>query len=211
MNQTLCFGTDGGCLDSFYLFKELYPDQKISFLSNDHERGITLYDSYIQGPFEEIFKIKEECNFIYQCGSVLNHKSRDSWFMKAVDNGFRPISLISKFSYVHSSAEIGSGSIIYPGVKIMPNVKIGINTIILPNSVINHDAIIDDFSIINSSCVINGSVSIGKKCYLGSNTSIKEKVKIPDEITVGMNSMILSNIAQKGIYFGSPVKKKFRG
>lgn len=210
MNQTLCFGTDGGCLDSFYLFKELYPDQKISFLSNNHKIGEILHDSFIQGPFEEIFKIKDEYNFIYQCGSVINHKSRDSWFMNALNNGFRPISLISSFSYVHATAEIGLGSIIYPGVKIMPNVKIGINTIILPNSVINHDARIDDFSIINSSCVINGSVSIGKKCYLGSNTSIKEKVKISDEITVGMNTLVLSDINQKGIYFGSPAKKRFR-
>mgnify|MGYP001218132874 CR=1 FL=1 len=208
MNKTYCFGTDGGCLDSFYLFKELFPKKEIFFLSNSHHKDEKLFGTHVKGPFEYVEKITNNSNFIYQCGSVSNHKQRDFWFNKAIDYGLIPLSLISKFAYIHPTAQIGEGSIIYPGVKIMTNVKIGKNTIILPNAVVNHDSVIGDFSIINSSCVINGSVSIGKKFFLGSSSSIREKTNISKKVTIGMNSMILNNITSEGTYIGIPAKRK---
>ena len=152
MNKTYCFGADGGCLDSFYLFKELFPEKEIYFLTNNHKKDEQLHGASVFGSFEQIERINEKAYFIYQCGSVINHTERDLWFNKALDCGLTPLTLISSYAYIHSTAQIGEGSIVYPGVRIMANVKIGMNTIILPNTVINHDAEVGDFSIINSFC-----------------------------------------------------------
>ena len=179
MNKVLCFGTDGGCLDAFYLNKELNPKDEIFFLSDFLNKGELVNNSEVIGSFDLINNLNgHNYDFIYQCGSIKNHKNRDVWFEKAISLGFEPKTLISNHSYVNPSAIIGSGSIIYPGVRIMRNVVIGKNSIILPNTVINHDVIIGDYTIINSSSVINGNIHIGKKCYIGSNSSFKEKISV---------------------------------
>lgn len=208
MNKVFCFGMSGGCLDAFYLYKEIYKNtREVFFLSNQHSVGDVLFDHIVSGPFEFINNSKiKGTEFIYQCGSSDNHISRNVWFDKAIMNGMRPITLISSLAYVHESVSVGEGTIIYPGAKIMANVNIGKNCIILPNAVISHDSIIGDFTIINSSCVINGNVKIGKNCYIGSSTSVKENVRILSKSTIGMCSLILDSIDKKGLYFGSPAK-----
>lgn len=206
---TLFFGTTGGCLDAFYLFKELYPDDDdIAFLSDSHRVNDKVCGVKIVGGFNDIKNSQfKNSNFVFQCGSVNNHIDRNFWFELAIRNGMKPVKLVSKFAYVHETAIVGIGSIIYPGVKIMANVKIGSNCIVLPNTVINHDSLIEDYSIINSSCVINGNVNIGSKSYIGSMSSIKEKINITPKTTIGMSSSVLSDIKEPGIYFGSPAKK----
>ena len=208
MNKLYFFGTTGGCLDAFYLYKETVDESNdLYFLSNEHDLGQKLYGLNIAGPFEMIEKNQmNKSLFVYQCGSSKNHKSRHIWFEKALKSGMIPKTLISDASYIHQTASIGEGCIIYPGVKIMANVKIGTNCIILPNTVINHDSVINDFCILNSSCVINGNVYIGRNTYIGSQTCIKEKISISTNVTVGMGSNVLKKIDSEGIYFGSPAK-----
>lgn len=208
MNKVFCFGTSGGCLDAFYLYKEIYEDtHTILFLSNQHSCGDLLFDHIVHGPFESIYSpMVKNTHFVYQCGSSNNHISRNVWFEKAIVNGMIPLTLISPDAYVHKTALVGEGTIIYPGAKVMANTIIGKNCVILPNSVINHDTNIGDYSIINSSCVINGNVKIGKNCYIGSSTSIKENVEILSKTTIGMCSLILNSIKKRGLYYGTPAK-----
>tara|TARA_E500000178_G_C16951481_1_gene721496 strand:- start:675 stop:1313 length:639 start_codon:yes stop_codon:yes gene_type:complete len=207
MNKILCFGTNGGCLDSYYLCKEIYPNDEISFLSDVEKTGDFINDSMVVGGFSDIKNFQNlDYYFIFQCGNVLNHKKRDLWFNNSLRIGLKPKTLISEKAYINKSAKVGEGSIIYPGVKIMRDVIIGTNTIVLPNTVINHDVHIGSFSIINSGCVINGNTKIGKKCYVGAGSIFKEKLKIKDKSTIGMGSLVLEDIDKEGLYFGSPAK-----
>ena len=117
-----------------------------------------------------------------------------------------PTTLISSQAYVHKTASIGRGSIIYPGVKIMTNVEIGENCIILPNTVVNHNVRVGDYSIINSACVLNGGVELGHNCYVGSGSSFKENSRVMANTTIGMCSLVLNTLEITGLYFGSPAK-----
>lgn len=208
MSKVYFFGTSGGCLDAFYLNREIHGNSiENFFLSDEHNDGEKIHGQHVAGPFDFINTLSEiGCEFVYQCGSVNNHKTRDIWFKKAVSIGMIPRTLISKIAYIHPTALIGKGSIIYPGVKIMTNVSIGENCIVLPNTVINHDSHIGNYCIINTACVINGNVSVGDKSYIGSSTSIKEKLEIHNKVTIGMDSMILNSINKEGLYYGSPAK-----
>lgn len=204
------FGFDGGCKDAYYLAQENLniKNRQNNIIFSDKNFSNKGYGKHLGG-FSNIEKVNlRGYKFIYQCGNVQNHSKRDKWYLKIKKNGLIPQSIISSESYVHNTSKIGKGSIIYPGVCIMRNVEIGENVIILPNTVINHDSIIGDFSIINSGCVINGDVEIGTLNYIGSGTNIRERCKIGDLITIGMGSLIISNLLEKGIYYGSPAKRK---
>jgi UDP-3-O-[3-hydroxymyristoyl] glucosamine N-acyltransferase len=42
---------------------------------------------------------------------------------------------------------------------------------------------------------------------MGTNSSVREKVNICDNVTIGLNGGVVKNINEKGVYVGLPVKK----
>ena len=204
------FGSNGGCKDAIYLAQEGldYKNLNKYYLLSDVPVSNKLNLEHIGG-FNQIYnKTLSGFSFVYQCGNVHNHTKRNIWYSEIKKNGLLPYTVISSKAYVHSSAIIGKGCLIYPGVCIMGNVHIGENVILLPNTVISHDCNINDFTIINSNCVINGNVEIKKLCYLGAGTIVKENCKINKRITIGMGSLLTSNLSDEGLYYGRPAKKK---
>jgi UDP-3-O-[3-hydroxymyristoyl] glucosamine N-acyltransferase len=55
--------------------------------------------------------------------------------------------------------------------------------------------------------IISGNCKIGDSVYLGSNSSVREKTKITDDIIVGLNSGVVKNITESGTYVGVPAKR----
>ena len=45
------------------------------------------------------------------------------------------------------------------------------------------------------------------KVYLGSCSNVKEKINIHDNILVGMNAAVVTNLIEENIYIGVPAKK----
>jgi UDP-3-O-[3-hydroxymyristoyl] glucosamine N-acyltransferase len=43
---------------------------------------------------------------------------------------------------------------------------------------------------------------------LGTNSSIKEKLFINDDVVIGLNSGVVNNITKPGVYVGTPAKLK---
>lgn len=118
------------------------------------------------------------------------------------------------FSFVHHSAilldsniEIGEGSIICAGSILTTNIKIGKHCHLNIQTTIGHDTIIGDFFTTAPGSKISGNCIIGNNVYIGTNASIKEKIKICDDVTIGLNSGVVKDITESGIYVGTPVKK----
>jgi sugar O-acyltransferase (sialic acid O-acetyltransferase NeuD family) len=202
------FGADGGCLDAYYLAIECHEKKirKRIILSDSAENDYP-DNSVHYGGFETIEDGNlSGTNFIYQCGNVKNHRTRNIWYEKACKNGLNPLSCISNDSYIHPTTMIGAGVLIYPGVRVMRNVEIKDNVIVLPNTVINHDSKIGSYTILNSGVIINGNVDIGKNCFIGAGTQVRECVCIVDKVTIGMGSLVLSSVNKIGIYYGRPVR-----
>ena len=54
--------------------------------------------------------------------------------------------------------------------------------------------------------IISGNVNIGNKVYLGTNSSIKEELYVGDDITIGLNSGVVTSLLIPGVYVGTPSK-----
>jgi acetyltransferase EpsM len=50
--------------------------------------------------------------------------------------------------------------------------------------------------------IVSGDVKIGDRVYLGTNSSIKEKLTIIDDVTIGLNTGIVKSIDRSGTYVG---------
>ena len=55
--------------------------------------------------------------------------------------------------------------------------------------------------------VVSGNVTLGNKVYLGTNSSIKEKITICDDVIIGLNTGVVKDIKDSGTYVGYPIKK----
>lgn len=205
MDKVIFFGGDGGCLDAYFLACELFDINEKVVLS-DAKLNLPS-GSVLGGGFSDCTNF-EGCHFVFQCGSVENHRQRHVWFEFAHEKSLVPLTCISSHAYVHPTAEIGRGSIVYPGARILANVRLGENVIVLPNVVINHDCKIGSFSIINSNSILNGGVKFGRNLYCGSGANIREKCTIEEYSTLGMGSLVLKDIKETGLYYGSPAKRR---
>lgn len=118
------------------------------------------------------------------------------------------------FTFKHPSSQIigndviiGKGSIICAGVIITTNVVIGEHTHLNLQTTVGHDCRISNYFTTAPGAKISGNCNIGKYVYLGTNSSIKEKIDICDNTIIGLNSGVVKNINESGVYVGTPSKK----
>jgi len=118
------------------------------------------------------------------------------------------------FIHIHESViimdknvEIGEGSIICAGSIITTNVKIGKHAHLNLQTTVGHDTVIGDFFTAAPGVKISGNCIIGNCVYFGTNSSVREKIKICDNVTIGLNGGAVKDVTEEGVYAGVPVKK----
>lgn len=115
---------------------------------------------------------------------------------------------ISKYARIlGNDVFLGKSTIICAGSILTTNIKIGDFSQINLNTTIGHDCCIDNYFTTAPGVNISGNCIIGKNVYIGTNSSVKEKVKICDNVIIGMQSGVIKNIDEYGTYAGSPVQK----
>lgn len=72
---------------------------------------------------------------------------------------------------------------------------------------IAHNCHIGQSSMITACVEISGSVYIGKNAYIGPNSSIINKIKIEDYVTIGIGSLVNKDIPSNQTVAGSPAKE----
>ena len=117
------------------------------------------------------------------------------------------------FSFIHPTSllmdkniKIGDGCFIGAYSILTCNISIGEHSILNRMVQIGHDCVIGDFFSAMPGSVVSGNVKIGEKVYLGSNSTIREKLEICDDVIIGLSSSVVKNIKLSGTYVGCPSK-----
>lgn len=118
------------------------------------------------------------------------------------------------FTHIHPSVQIhgddvtiGEGSIICAGSILTTNIKIGKHAHVNLLTTIGHDCEIGDYFTSAPGVQISGNEKIGNRVYFGTRSCIKQKLKVCDDVIVGMNAGVLKDIKEPGTYVGTPAKK----
>lgn len=119
------------------------------------------------------------------------------------------------FTFIHPTAiilgddvYIGDGSIICAGVIITTNISIGKHSQLNLQTTIGHDCRIGDYFTTAPGAKISGNCTIGDFVYFGTNSSVKEKINICNNVTIGLGAGVTKNIIDSGVYIGCPANKK---
>ncbi len=118
------------------------------------------------------------------------------------------------FTFIHPTAlimsddiEIGEGSFIGAYSILTSNIKLGKHSLLNRGCQIGHDTVCGDFLSMMPGSIISGNCKLGNRVYLGTNSSIREKITICNDVTIGLNTGVVKDINEKGVYVGSPAKK----
>lgn len=110
------------------------------------------------------------------------------------------------FSFVHPTAiisedlQIGEGSFVGAYSIITTNVTIGDHCIFNRGCQVGHDSKIGNYFSGMPGSIISGNVEIGHRVYLGTNSSIREKISVCNDVIIGLNCGIYLDINSPGKY-----------
>ena len=132
------------------------------------------------------------------------------------DNIINRLPLQTKyFTFIHPTAlilsdtvHIGEGSFIGAYSILTTNIEIGKHSILNRSCHIGHDTVAGDFLTMMPGAVLSGNCKLGHKVYLGTNSAVREKLTICNEVVVGLNAGVVSHITKSGTYVGVPAIKK---
>jgi sugar O-acyltransferase (sialic acid O-acetyltransferase NeuD family) len=102
---------------------------------------------------------------------------------------------------------IGKGVVICAGAILTTHINLGDFGQINLNSTIGHDCDIGNFFTTAPGVHVSGNTNIGNLNYYGTNTALRNNINITDNVTIGMNSNVIKDINESGIYVGNPLKK----
>lgn len=118
------------------------------------------------------------------------------------------------FTHVHPSVSIlgsdvfiGEGSIVCAGSVLTTNIVIGKHAHLNLMTTIGHDSVIGDYFTTAPGAKISGNVKIGNRTYFGTNSCVKQKIKIGDDIIVGLNCGVTKDLVDPGVYIGTPATR----
>lgn len=101
-----------------------------------------------------------------------------------------------------STTLLMEGVIICAGAILTHDIIVGEHTHINISTTIGHNSRIGRYNTISPAVNISGNVTTGSYVYLGTNSSIREKVTITANTTIGMGSVVISDVVQAGTYVG---------
>jgi sugar O-acyltransferase (sialic acid O-acetyltransferase NeuD family) len=119
----------------------------------------------------------------------------------------RYTSIIHPSAVISKWVEIGEGSIITAGVILTCNIKIGKHAHLNLHTTVGHDCQIGDFFTAAPAVNISGNCTMGDCVYWGTNSSVRQGIKICDDVTIGMGGVVVKDIDNRGVYIGNPVRK----
>jgi sugar O-acyltransferase (sialic acid O-acetyltransferase NeuD family) len=138
--------------------------------------------------------------------TISNNNDRKS-IVKDLPSKTEFFTLISENAIIGNKNVIGEGSIICDGVILTTNIKLGKFNQINLNTTIGHDTVMGDYCTTAPGVNISGNCKIGENVYFGTNSSVKEKIIIHNNVILGLNAGVLKNITEEGVYIGTPATK----
>lgn len=159
--------------------------------------------------FHEFCSIESEDK--YYTIAIADSKARMKLDIKCLEQGIKPLSIISENTVIMDDVVIGDGAILSPFTCITSNVRIGKSFHANLYSYVAHDCIIGDYVTFAPGVKCNGNVIIEDHAYIGSGAVIRPGTKskplvIGSHSIIGMGAIVTKSVLPGKTVFGNPAK-----
>ena len=178
----------------------------VGFLDDEpSRRGSDYYKLPILGPLDSAIRFSD-CCFINAIGSAKSAPLKPALMEKTGIPLDHFVTLKHPTAYVSPSAVVAVGTAIAQHCVVMSEAVVGLHVKMLPLATISYGADIGDYSTVAGGAVVAAEVRIGKCGYIGANSAIRERIRIGDNVIVGMGAMVTRDIASGATVVGSPAR-----
>lgn len=136
--------------------------------------------------------------------AIGDNRTRKSLFKRLASASMEWISVVHPKTFVHSSARIGVGTIVFAGAVIQPDSIIGDHCIVNTGALIDHDCVFSDFCHIAPGCRITGGVTVDEGAFLGAGTTVIPGKHVGAWSIAGAGSTIVHDIPAGVTVIGTP-------
>lgn len=117
--------------------------------------------------------------------------------------------LIHPFSWVHSSAQLGPGTVVCAGTIVQPGAHVGAHVILNTSTGVEHDCVIGDYAHLAVSHVA-GAVVIEEGAFLGVGTKVIPQLRVGEWAIVGAGAVVIRDVRPGATVVGVPAKELLR-
>ncbi|MCE9556550.1 MAG: NeuD/PglB/VioB family sugar acetyltransferase [Planctomycetes bacterium] len=116
------------------------------------------------------------------------------------------VAAIHPSAVVHSTVELGPGSLVCAGVVIQPDAQIGEHAIVNTSATVDHDCVLEPYTSIGPGAHLAGNVSVGHGTAIGIGACVIPGVAIGEETIVGAGTVVIADLPANVVAVGSPAR-----
>jgi acetyltransferase EpsM len=120
--------------------------------------------------------------------------------------GFDRPSLVHPRATVARDVAVGPGSVFVAGAVVNPGARIGESVIVNTGASVDHDCEIADGVHIACGAHLAGAVHVGRGAWIGIGAIVKEQVRIGAGTIVGAGALVLHDLPDHVVAYGSPAR-----
>jgi len=119
---------------------------------------------------------------------------------------FEWATVVHPTAYLHSSVEVGPGTVVFAGAVVQPGVGIGRHCIINTGATVDHDCQIGDFTHLAPGVNLAGGVVVESRAMLGVGAAVVPGVRIGEGAVVGAGSVVIGDVDPGDTVAGVPAR-----
>ena len=184
--------------------------REIEFVGYINDRdGVNEIEGYpVIGGLKDIPRLIEEGYFfINTIGRIDAQQDRIELVESLKIPDGRYVTFIHPDAYVAPTVKLGVGCVVLANASISPGTTMGKSCRVMIGAVIGHNNNIGDYCFFAAASCTGAYLNIGNGVFVSLNATIREFLKIGNYSTVGMGSVLLSNVGECEVWVGNPAKQ----
>ena len=118
----------------------------------------------------------------------------------------RLLTLIDPACYVHPSAVVGRGCVIYPNCFIGAEATLGESCFLLSGAVVNHNCVVGKHVVMATGAHLAGSVQVGDTAYIGQDATVRQHLTVGSGALIGMGAVVVKSVPDNAVMVGNPAR-----